>query len=112
MKTKQKLDEKVLAKEDFEIKSYFTKLNVEQARLKFQIRSSMVKTVKMNYSSDPKYSHEMWKCSHCDLIDTQNHIISTCNAYQHLRVNKNLENDHDLVKFFQEVLKMREDSDK
>ena len=111
MKTKKKMDEKTLAEEKFELKPYFTELNVSQARLKFQIRSSMVKSVKMNFSSDPKYSHELWKCPHCDFVDTQWHIISTCPAYKHLRVNKNFENDKDLVKFFQEVITMREAPD-
>ena len=71
----------------------------------------MVRTVKMNYPSDPKNSHELWKCPHCDFIDSQRHIILTCPAYQHLRVNKFFEKDHDLVQFFQEVLKMREATD-
>ena len=63
MKTKKKMDEKTLEKEDFEIKTYFSDLNLEQARLKFQIRSSMVRTVKMNYPS------ELWKyCGNTQIV--------------------------------------------
>ena len=87
-------------------------MNVEESRLKFQIRSSMVRSVKMNYPSDPQFKQELWECQHCLCRDTQSHIILTCPAYEDLRVNKDLENDNDLVKFFQEVLEMRDDNGK
>ena len=105
----QKLDGKTLSDEKFEIKSYFKELNVSEARMKFHIRSSMVHSVKMNYPSDPQFRNNLWECQHCAYIDTQSHIILTCPAYEDLRVNKDLDNDKDIVQFFKEVLDRRDD---
>ena len=110
MSTLNKLNNKLLSEEKYEMKPYFRELNVMEARLKFRIRSSMVPSVKMNFSSDKKFQQELWECQHCAYIDTQSHIISSCPAYEQLRINKNLENDKDLVQFFKEVLQMRDDN--
>ena len=107
-----KLNCKSLSEEKYCIKDYFSELNVEEARIKFRIRSSMMRTVKMNFSSDPKFRQDLWECQHCSYRDTQSHIILTCPAYEHLRVNKNLESDKDLVLFFQEVLERRDNNGK
>ena len=112
MKPLDKLDEVLLAKEDFSLKPYFETLSLTEARIKFRIRTYMVKTVKMNFPSDPIYTRELWECNECPQIDTQSHILMTCPGYQHLRVNKNFDNDHDLVKFFQQVIDLRESVDK
>ena len=64
------------------------------------------KTVKMNYPSDPRYSHNL-TCCHCDQIDSQSHILY-CGGYEHLREHKNLDDDQDLVWYFQQVIRMRE----
>ena len=61
---------------------------------------------------NPIYTRELWECNECSQIDTQSHILMTCPGYQHLRVNKNFDNDHDLVKFFQQVIDLRESVDK
>ena len=106
----QKIDGESLAGETFKLKSYFKELNVTEARMKFHIRSSMVRSVKMNYPSDPQFKTDLWECQHCFCIDTQSHIILTCPAYEELRVNKNLENDKDLVQFFKEVLDIRDEN--
>ena len=105
----KKLDHKLLTNEKFELKPYFKQLNLSQARMKFSLRSLMVKTVKLNYPSDPKYSHDLWTCWHCPQMDSQIHIL-TCDGYRDLRQDKNLEQDKDLINFYQQVLKRREDS--
>ena len=102
----KKLDPKKLADEDFEVKPYFKSLNLVQARIRFRIRSLMTKSVKMNYPSDPRYSRNL-TCCHCEQIDSQSHILY-CPGYEHLREHKNLDDDHDLVLYFQQVLRMRE----
>ena len=104
-----KLDGEALSDEHFELKTYIKELNVDEARTKFRIRTSMVQSVKMNFPSDPQFKREMWECQHCSCIDTQSHIILSCPAYNEIRTNKNLENDKDLVQFFKEVLEMRDD---
>ena len=67
----------------------------------------MTKTVKMHFQSDPKFAKDLWKCWHCQNIDTSIHIKS-CQAYSELRLNKNLDFDPDLVKYFEEVIQLRE----
>ena len=61
----------------------------------------------INFSSDPKNMAELWRCSSCQTnIDTQCHIL-WCQAYAKLREGKSLDNDHDLVQYFQQVLNIR-----
>ena len=106
----KKLDHNKFAEENFELQPYLTDLQIHQARHKFRIRSFMTKTVKMNFPSDEGYKRQLWKCQHCPNIDTQSHI-QHCPAYEHLREGKNLDNDLDLVKYFQQVISMREAND-
>jgi hypothetical protein len=75
--------------------------------MKFQIRSKMVKKIAFNYSSDPKYSSQLCHCTHCDHMDSQSHVLA-CKSYKHLREGKDLNSDKDLVKYFRDVLKLRE----
>ena len=53
------------------------------------------------------YSKQLWKCAHCDMIDSQTHIVH-CVSYKHLREGKDLEEDKDLVKYFRDVIALRE----
>ena len=85
-------------------------MNLYDARLKFEIRSKMVQNVAFNYSSDPKYSSQLWHCTHCDRMDSQTHILS-CDSYQYLRTGKDLSCDRDLVTYFREVISLREKLD-
>ena len=82
-------------------------MNMHDGRLKFQIRSKMVKNVAFNYSSDPKYSSQLWHCMHCDKMDSQSHII-VCDSYKYLRNGKDLSSDKDLVTYFRDVISLRE----
>ena len=103
----EKLDHETLKNEKYEIKDYVRNLTLHDGRLRFQIRSKMVRSVKFNYTSDPKYSSQLWLCTHCDKMDSQSHIIK-CESYKHLREGKSLENDKDLVDYFREVISLRE----
>ena len=61
----------------------------------------------MNFSSDEKYRKELWQCDSCQsAIDTQSHVM-WCSAYTELREDKNFNNDKDIAKYIQEVLKIR-----
>ena len=99
------LDE--LKKENFEIKPYMCKLNLQSARTKFAIRTKMTKTVKLNYKNDPSNKNKLWMCDDCSSVDSQEHIL-WCPAYGHLRLEKNLEDDRDLTRYFQQVLQLRD----
>ena len=64
----------------------------------------------MNQSSSRFNKQTLWQCSGCGCVDTQSHILH-CAAFQHLREGKSIENDQDLVDYFTQVLKIREDWD-
>ena len=110
MKRYKKIDSWKMSQENFEIKPYIAKLNLAEARDKFRLRSFMTRTVKMNYASDKQYAADLWSCWHCKKIDSQPHI-KICPAYQKFRENKDLENDHDLVNYFRDVIKLRDNMD-
>ena len=108
MKTSyKKLDANELKLETFKLKPYMTKMHLTKARLNFRIRSFMTRTVKMNFSSDPGFKNQLWTCSHCPSVDTQSHI-RLCPAYEKFRIDKDFDNDHDLVRYFQQVIALRE----
>ena len=103
----EKLNYDDLKEETYEVKEYLKTMNLYDVRMKFAIRSKMVKKVAFNYSSDPKYSSQLWHCTHCDRMDSQTHILS-CDSYQYLRSGKDLSSDKDLVTYFREVISLRE----
>ena len=97
-----------LSKEQFELKPYIKQLNMSLARDKFRLRSKMTRTVKFNFPSDKKFKADMWRCWHCPSIDSQAHV-RVCPAYHELRHDKDLNNDKDLVLYFRQVIKLRDD---
>ena len=90
------------------LKPYMRQLNISLARDKFRLRSKMTRTVKFNFPSDKKFRADMWRCWHCPSIDSQAHV-RVCPAYQEFRLNKDLDNDKDLVLYFRQVIKLRDD---
>ena len=106
-KNYKKLDIDQLNTEEFEMKPYMTKLNMHAARTKFAIRTKMVKTVKLNYKNDPCNKRSMWQCDDCSSIDSQEHIL-WCPAYSLFRLEKDLDSDKDLTRYFQQVLQFRD----
>ena len=103
----KKLDLEELKAENFERKDYISKLNMSEARTKFAIRTKMTKSVKLNYKNDPVNKNSLWKCEDCSYVDSQEHIL-WCQAYEQFRTNKDLSDDKDLVRYFQQVLQYRD----
>ena len=103
----KKLDLEQLKTEVFCRKEYMTKLSLQAARTKFSIRTKMVKTVKLNYKNDPTNKISLWKCDDCSSVDSQEHIL-WCPAYSAFRIDKDLDSDRDLTKYFQQVLRFRD----
>ena len=101
------LEYETLKEEKFELKGYIKTLMLHEGRMKFRIRAKMVKYVKFNFSSDPVYSSQLWHCTHCDMMDSQSHITK-CESYKYLREDKDLNSDKDLVKYFSDVISLRE----
>ena len=94
------------ASENLKLKEYANNMNLRNARTMFRIRSRMV-NVKMNRKSDKKFASELWKCNYCLSIDSQSHIV-WCPAFASLREGKNLNDDLDLVNYFQAVMRIRD----
>ena len=101
---KSKPKESEMPKERFARKEYITKMNLNNARTKFNLRSKML-DIKFNYSA--KYEKELWLCdSCCSSIETQSHLLF-CPAYSTLRVGKDLSNDDHLIAYIQSVMHIR-----
>ena len=96
-----------MATEIFEMKTYITDMTLIDARTLFRIRSNMT-NVKMNQVSDKKNAKTLWKCNECGNIDTQSHIL-WCPYFAPIRDGKSVDNDSDLVDYFKEVFKIREE---
>ena len=72
-----------------------------------ELCSNMTNT-KMNQQSDRENARLLWKCSECGNVDAQSHIV-WCPFFAQLREGKSLDNDADLVSYFKEVFKVREE---
>ena len=98
---------KELAAEKFERKDYFNTQNIHQARTMFKARTKML-DFKRNFSHDPKYSKELWRCDSCKSgdLESQSHVLY-CTAYKDLRQGKDLNSVEDLVTYFTDVLSIR-----
>ena len=65
---------------------------------------------KLNMKNNPKFANQQWKCDACKRIDSQSHIL-WCPYFSPLREGKNINEDKDLVDYFQNVFEIREDLD-
>ena len=104
----KKIDHISLSCEEVGMKDYFLELDLARARLKFRERANCMYTCKRHYSSDKENIRSMFTCESCDgdKIDVLSHWRQ-CKSYEHLRHNRNLESDLDLVSFFQDVIDLR-----
>ena len=93
--------------ESFEEQSYLKEMSMADAQINFRIRSRMIDTM-MNQQSDKTNTNGLWKCNECGNVDSQSHIV-WCPFFADLREGKSLQNDVDLVHYFREVLKIREE---
>ena len=98
-----------LKNEEVGLKQYMKNLSLPDARLKFALRSRMTRFIQMNYKGNPAYKSNGWKCNHCKLPDTQEHVMQ-CDLYKSLRKNVNFDSDKELVDYFRNVLKLRKEN--
>ena len=96
--------------EPFEMKQYLKTMNLADARTMFSIQMKTTRTIKSHYMSDKKFATELWKCPEkCDRIDSIEHVAYACPHYEHLKVDRDIQNnDFDLVHFFQDVIQLRD----
>ena len=102
----KKLSFEELSLESFEMKDYLRNMNLVDARLKFSIRAKMTTSVMMNYKGMAEFKKVGWKCQECDEPDTQEHIL-ICPQFEHIRRDKILSYDNDLVDYFRKVISIR-----
>ena len=107
MSSYRKLENSELLLEDFGRQPYLKQLNLTDSRTKFKYRTKMTQYVKMNYSSETRYSEDLWRCDSCRTkIDSQNHVL-WCSSYASLREGKDLSSDGDLCSYLQKVFEIR-----
>ena len=98
IKKLEKLVESKMSDEMFETKSYLKNMTLENARVKFKIRTEML-NLKFNYKHMPQNEKTLWQCDSCQSsIETQSHIM-WCPAYRELRVGKDINDDNDLIEY-------------
>ena len=57
--------------------------------------------------SNEVFARQLWSCEHCGKIDSQSHIM-WCPSLVALREGLDIDNDLDVVSYYQQVIKLRE----
>ena len=110
MKTYKKVDYFAHKDEKFGMKTNFETMNLHQCRMMFSLKAESVRTVKTHQMSDRNFEEDDWSCK-CGKLDSLSHIIR-CPEYSHLRESKDLlTNEEHLVKYFQDVIKSRDEAE-
>ena len=105
MKDKKKL--KNICQENFkEPKSYMKSKCLEDSRVMFRIRTNMV-LLKENMKQSHKGNLICPGCMKPGTQENQTHVM-VCEAYESLRAGLKMENDIDLVTYFQRIMRVRE----
>ena len=86
-----------------DIQPYFNDKNIENARIKFRIRTKMLKKVPGNFKNLYKNVPNGLKCDLCEDEMTQNHCIS-CPGRKEYRKDLDMNNLDDLVSYFKIIL--------
>ena len=104
----KKIDYLSMACEDYEMKEYFTTLDLNRARIKFRERAKCMKTCMTHFSSDQNYLKAMFECINCSegKIDTLSHWRE-CTSFSKFRQHRNLDSDRNLVDYYQDIIQMR-----
>ena len=94
-----------LRNEPYGLKDYLKTNNIKSARVLFAEKSKML-DAKLNYKNDQRYKMQVWKCESCGDLEDQPHLM-ICSVYQHIRSSLDLDKPNDLLKYFNEVMKIR-----
>ena len=120
IKQYKKLDYNKCAGELYGKKEYFHELNLEQCRDFFRYRSSMISTVRANFSR--KYKRDSLECQSCKHLhnngdldmnlvrDTQSHLLYQCPAFAKERDKYDITSSKGIIGFFKSVIKYREEN--
>ena len=89
-------------------------MNLSQARMMFSLQVKTTRNIKYHRMNDKKFASELWMCNEktChNKIDSIFHIATICKKYEHLRRDKDIwGNDQLLVTFFQQVIQSRDEA--
>ena len=93
-------------------KEYLSKKKIENVRIQFRARYGMLPFAG-NYGHDRKFAHSEWLCSCREQREEESHLLEgSCTVYGDIRERYgDLEDDDDLVDFFNEILARREELD-
>ena len=98
--------EKILA-EQYGQKEYFSLKTPSQVRNYFATKVSML-PIAGNFLHDNRFRNTDWLCR-CGAREEQEHIVSHCEIYKDIREKyDDINNEDNMVMFFQEVLKKRD----
>ena len=99
-----------IEKEFYIKKEYLQKKKIENVRIQFRARYGMLPFAG-NFGHDRKFSHTEWLCSCREEREEESHLLSgTCRVYGSIRRKYGeLDEDEDLISFFNEVLEKREE---
>ena len=118
MRGYKKISIDACSQEKFEQKSYFRTMTVRESRLAFKIKYFLTPTVAMNFKNDKKFKSQNYLCQDCLLSsstegtkgypNSQEHLMYECPPNEDIRRGKSLDQTHDLVKLFQEIIDRRQ----
>ena len=105
----KKIDYNSMACEEFELKEYFSNLNLANGRVKFRERCQTMIKCKMAHPSDYENIKSSFSCTApgCDEIDMETIHWKTCIGYSNLRKNRNLDIDEQLCEYHRDIIQMR-----
>ena len=99
---------------DLKMKDYLKNLNLESGRMIFRKNASLIKTMMMNFKSVKKYKSLRYICQYCiqmnppvSHLDNQETLLTECLGNADLRIDLNLMDDNQLVKYLKRVIDRR-----
>ena len=93
--------------DEFKVQDYMKNNTVKDISEIFRIKTKM-NHLRGNFSSDPKFRGP---CSGCGVNKETNSHVTECEAYEYLLLGRDLSDDGDLVGFFRDVMRRREDKE-
>ena len=107
----KKIDYLDMALEEYEMKEYFSTLDLQQARTKFKERASTMKFCIPHFPSSRKFLEGGFFCS-CEKEEGKRRIQSLfhwklCPEYSNLRKSRNLNLDRDLMSYYLDIIHQR-----
>ena len=107
MKDSKKVDEISMSLEEFELKDYFKKLNLENGRIKFRSRAKTMTSCATHYPGDENHIKNLFQCIHpCGRIDSLE-TWKSCPFYTSLKESKKIDDDEDFCEFYKSVVRKR-----